>query len=66
MTVKLITIMSKFIKYLQGWIAVVAMMAFGNTVSCFRGHQFLADNLYTGATSDGKLRRCRFIAYGKP
>ncbi|XP_035677117.1 probable ergosterol biosynthetic protein 28 isoform X1 [Branchiostoma floridae] len=33
---------------LRGWLAVVAVMAFGNTLQCFRNHGFLADRLYTG------------------
>ncbi|KAK2149696.1 hypothetical protein LSH36_441g00021 [Paralvinella palmiformis] len=41
--------MSKFFRYLQGWIGVVGMVAFGNTLSCFRGHQILSDKLYTDA-----------------
>ncbi|KAI0237589.1 putative ergosterol biosynthetic protein 28 [Lamellibrachia satsuma] len=27
-------------------------MAFGNTISCFYGHQFLADKLYTAAPNE--------------
>ncbi|CAH1262526.1 C14orf1 [Branchiostoma lanceolatum] len=33
---------------LRGWLAVVAVMAFGNTLQCFRNHGFLAERLYTG------------------
>ncbi|XP_019642724.1 PREDICTED: probable ergosterol biosynthetic protein 28 [Branchiostoma belcheri] len=33
---------------LRGWLAVVAVMAFGNTLQCFRNHDFLAERLYTG------------------
>ncbi|XP_006823047.1 ergosterol biosynthetic protein 28 homolog [Saccoglossus kowalevskii] len=34
---------------LRGWIALVAMMAVGNTVQCFVDERFLANKLYTGA-----------------
>ena len=44
---------SKLMRYLQGWIGIVGLMAFGNTVSCFRDHSFLAERLYTGAPDEG-------------
>ncbi|ELT92922.1 hypothetical protein CAPTEDRAFT_165270 [Capitella teleta] len=40
-------ISSGLVKYLRGWIGVVAIIAFGNTVSCFRNHDFMAEKLYT-------------------
>lgn len=52
--------MSKFFRYLQGWIGVVGMVAFGNTVSCFRGHQILSDKLYTDAHGQGRSITIRF------
>ena len=36
------------IRSLQGWVCVVGLMAFGNTVSCFVDHSFLGNRLYTG------------------
>ena len=42
-----------FVRYLQGWIGAVGLVAFGNTVSCFMGHKILADRLYTDAPSEG-------------
>lgn len=42
------------VRYLQGWIAVVGLMALGNTVQCFVNHRFLAEHLYTGAAGQGR------------
>lgn len=36
------------IRSLQGWICVVGLMAFGNSISCFVDHSFLGTRLYTG------------------
>ena len=49
------TLHSNMLRYLQGWIGVVGLMALGNTISCFAGHQFLSDRLYTAAPSQGTL-----------
>lgn len=41
------------VKFLQGWVGVVGLTALGNTVSCYRGHEFLSERLYTTADSEG-------------
>ena len=41
---------------------MVGLIALGNTISCFRGHEFLADKLYTGQPDLGILLK-QFIAY---
>lgn len=52
---------SGLVRYLRGWIAIVGIIAFGNTVSCFRGHEFLAERLYTVAADQGPF--CKRLYY---
>lgn len=42
----------EMLRCLQAWIGIVGVMAFGNTISCFYNHQFLADKLYTAAPDE--------------
>lgn len=50
-----------FLFYLQGWIGMVGLMAFGNTFMCFRDHEFLSSRLYTGANDQGLCRNVKLI-----
>lgn len=47
------TFIDKFTQTLRGWIGVVSLLAFGNTIQCFLNHTFLKNNLYIEASNEG-------------
>lgn len=49
------------LRYLQGWIGLVGFIALGNTVSCFTGHLFLSDLIYTESPSEATALAARLF-----
>lgn len=43
------------LRYLQGWIGVIGLTAFGNTISCFVDCSVMAERVYTVSPDQGKL-----------
>jgi len=49
------------LRYLQGWIGLVGFIAIGNTVSCFTGHLFLSELIYTAKPSEATALAARLF-----